>query len=252
MACGTSAETPSPATGGSGAERASEACAALHEAPHCDMGPSGDPRPAAAEPHGRRRMVGVIAAVRRRRDRLGGGGRARRRRAGRGVVVAPSRLQEVTSLDGGIVAGVCWSRPAQAVKAGPVCWRGSTPRRPTPTSARAGSSSSPRWPAARASRRCSPARRRVSTTAWQREAPELIDKETQLWRDALREHQATLAGRRARPSARAAREIAEARARIPTLTAGGRRSAKRASRSRSGCSRKAPARAPTTWQRSSA
>ena len=75
------------------------------------------------------------------------------------------------------------------------CWRAWTPHRPTPTWARAGRTSSRRWPAARASTPCCPAGAGVRRRTWQPEAPELIDKETQLWRDSLREFESAAPGR---------------------------------------------------------
>jgi len=132
----------------------------------------------------------------------------------RGSVIPPSRLQEVQSLEGGIVEQMLVV-PGQAVKKGQLLARLDTAQytssvgesRQHQLSALAG-------------------RARVDALlsggvphfdeAWRQEAPELIAKETQLWRDGLREYQANGAAAR-EGVVRRRGELAEAQARIEQL-----------------------------------
>ena len=136
--------------------------------------------------------------------------------AARGAVVPPSRLQEVQSLEGGIVQQMLVV-PGQAVKKGQVLARLDTAQ----YSADLGESRQQRLGALAG-------RARVEALlnggaphfedAWRRDAPELVHKETQLWRDALREYQSN--GQVAREAVLRKRgELAEARARIEALQA---------------------------------
>ena len=134
----------------------------------------------------------------------------------RGVVTAPSRLQEVQSLEGGIVEQMLVGA-GQAVKKGQVLARLDTAQysanlgesRQHYLSALAGRARVEALLAGTAPR---------FDDAWRREVPELIDKETQLWRDALREYQAN--GQVTREATQRRRgELVEAKARILTLHA---------------------------------
>ena len=131
-----------------------------------------------------------------------------------GAVVPPSRVQEVQSLEGGIVQQMLVV-PGQAVKKGQVVARLDTAQ----YTADLGESQQQRLSALAA-------RARVEALLsggvprfdpeWRRAAPELIEKETQLWRDALREYQST--GQMLREAiARKRAEISEAQARIQAL-----------------------------------
>lgn len=132
----------------------------------------------------------------------------------RGAVVPPSRVQQVQSLEGGIVEQLLVV-PGQAVKMGqPLA------RLDAAQYAAAVGESRQHQLAALAGRA------RVDALlgggaprfdeAWRREAPDLIAKETQLWRDALREYQAS--GAAAREGVQRRRgELAEAQARIESL-----------------------------------
>ena len=131
-----------------------------------------------------------------------------------GSVVPPSRVQEVQSLEGGIVQQLLVA-PGQVVKKGQVVARLDTAQ----YSADLGESRQQRL-AALAGR----ARVDALLTGgapkfdpeWRRAAPDLIDKETQLWRDGLREYQST--GQMLREAvARKRAEITEAQARIQAL-----------------------------------
>ena len=136
--------------------------------------------------------------------------------AARGSVVPPSRLQEVQSLEGGIVQQMLVV-PGQAVKKGQVLARLDTAQ----YSADLGESRQQRLGAlagrARVEALLSGTAPRFED-AWRRDAPDLVQKETQLWRDALREYQSN--GQVAREAVlRKRSEIAEARARIQALQA---------------------------------
>ena len=136
--------------------------------------------------------------------------------AARGAVVPPSRLQEVQSLEGGIVQQMLVV-PGQAVKKGQVLARLDTAQ----YRADLGESRQQRLGAlagrARVEALLSGTAPRFEE-AWRQEAPELVQKETQLWRDALREYQSN--GQVAREAVlRKRSELAEARARIQSLQA---------------------------------
>ena len=134
----------------------------------------------------------------------------------RGSVIPPSRLQEVQSLEGGIVEQLLVV-PGQAVKKGQLLAKLDTLQ----YTSTAGESRQ-HWLAAVAGRARVEALLSGSAprfdAAWQREAPELIAKETQLWRDALREYQSNGAAAREAVLRRRS-ELAEARARIELLQA---------------------------------
>lgn len=134
----------------------------------------------------------------------------------RGVVIPPSRLQEVQSLEGGIVEEMLVI-PGQAVKKGQLLARLDTAQ----VAANLGESRQ-HYLAALAGRARADALLAGTTPrfeeAWRREAPELIDKQMQLWRDALRESQANADVTR-ETIARRRGELAEARARIESLQA---------------------------------
>ena len=112
----------------------------------------------------------------------------------RGAVIPPSRLQEVQSLEGGIVQQLLVA-PGQAVKKGQLLARLDTAQ----YTASVGESRQNQLAALAG-------RARVDALLagtvprfdpdWQREAPELIAKESQLWRDALQEYQANGAATR--------------------------------------------------------
>lgn len=134
----------------------------------------------------------------------------------RGVVVPPSRLQEVQSLEGGIVKELLVT-PGQRVKKGQVLARLDTAQ----TTADVDESRQQRL-AALAARARSEAL--INGTAprfddeLRRAAPGLVEKETQLWRDAQREFQSSLAVAREAGSRRRG-ELVEAEARIQSLQA---------------------------------
>ena len=134
----------------------------------------------------------------------------------RGTVTAPSRLQEVQSLEGGIVEQLLVEL-GQSVKKGQLLARLDTLQ----YTALVGESRQ-RWLSAVAGRARVDALMSGGTPrfdpAWQREAPELISKEAQLWRDALREYQANGAAAR-EVVLRRRGELVEARAHIEALQA---------------------------------
>lgn len=134
----------------------------------------------------------------------------------RGAVVPPSRLQEVQSLEGGIVREML-VQPGQRVSKGQVLARLDTAQ----ASADVGESRQQQLAAligrARVEGLLSGQPPRIDE-AWRREAPELVDKEIQLWRDALREQQANQAVAREGVQRRQG-ELAEAEARIRSLQA---------------------------------
>lgn len=132
----------------------------------------------------------------------------------RGAVIPPSRVQEVQSLEGGIVQQMLVV-PGQVVKKGQLLAKLDTAQyianlgesRQNQLAALAGrarvdallAGSVPRF-----------------DPEWQREAPELIAKESQLWRDAMQEYQSSGAATREAVMARRG-ELAEAQARILSL-----------------------------------
>ena len=132
----------------------------------------------------------------------------------RGAVVPPSRLQEVGSFEGGIVKELRVV-PGQRVKAGELLARLDTAQ----ADADLGESRELRLAAmagrARVEGLLSGAAPRFDDEL-RRAAPALVEKETQLWRDALREHQATLAAAREGVVRRRA-EIEETHARSRSL-----------------------------------
>lgn len=131
-----------------------------------------------------------------------------------GAVTPPSRLHEVVSLDGGVVEDMLVV-PGQRVKQGQTLLRLDTAQ----AGASLGESRQLRL-AALASRARTDAL--LNGTApkfepeWVREAPALIEKETQLWRDGLREYQSALTVAREGVQRRLG-ELNEARARIEQL-----------------------------------
>ncbi len=133
-----------------------------------------------------------------------------------GAVVPPSRLQEVQSLEGGIVQQMLVA-PGDVVKKGQVLARLDTAQ----YNADLGESRQQRLGAlasrARVEALLSGNAPRFED-AWRRDAPDLVQKETQLWRDSLREYQSN--GQVAREAVLRKRgEIAEARSRIQALQA---------------------------------
>lgn len=131
-----------------------------------------------------------------------------------GAVVPPSRVQEVQSLEGGIVEQMLVV-PGQMVKKGQVLARLDTAQ----YNADLGESQQQRLAAlagrARVDALLSGGVPRFDP-AWRSAAPELIEKETQLWRDALREYQSS--GQMLREAiVRKRAEITEAQARIQAL-----------------------------------
>ena len=136
---------------------------------------------------------------------------------GRGSITPPSRLQEVQSLEGGIVREML-VRPGQQVRRGDVLVRLDTAQ----YEANLGASRQNRLAALAGRARLDALLAGGAPqfdAAWRREAPELIEKETQLWRDGQREHAA--AGAAGREGVQRRRgELAEARGRIVQLEAG--------------------------------
>lgn len=132
----------------------------------------------------------------------------------RGAVVPPSRVQEVTSLEGGIVQEMLVA-PGTKVTRGQVLARLDTAQ----YEADAGESRLLRLAALAGRARVDALLGGTSPRfdpQWAAEAPELVAKETQFWRDALREHQSALAASREGVLRRRG-EIAEAEARIGQL-----------------------------------
>lgn len=133
----------------------------------------------------------------------------------RGAVTPPSRLQEVQSLEGGIVEEMLVS-PGQTVRKGQLLARLDTAQ----YDANVGESRHHMLAALAGLARCDAL---LSGTPprfdadWAKEAPELIEKETQLWRDALREYQSAVAAAR-EAIERHSGEISEATARIQLLS----------------------------------
>ncbi len=132
----------------------------------------------------------------------------------RGSVIPPSRLQEVQSLEGGIVEQMLVA-PGDQVKKDQVLVRLDTAQ----VNASLGESRQLQLAALAG-------RARVEALLagqppqfepdWQREAPDLIAKETQLWRDALRESQSNGAVLRETVERRRGEQV-EAQARIQAL-----------------------------------
>ncbi|WP_317202686.1 HlyD family type I secretion periplasmic adaptor subunit [Janthinobacterium sp.] len=136
---------------------------------------------------------------------------------GRGSITPPSRLQEVQSLEGGIVREML-ARPGQQVRRGDVLVRLDTAQ----YEANLGASRQNRLAALAGRARLDALLAGGAPqfdAAWRREAPELIEKETQLWRDGQREHAAAGAAGREGVLRRRS-ELAEARGRIVQLEAG--------------------------------
>jgi adhesin transport system membrane fusion protein len=132
----------------------------------------------------------------------------------RGAVVPPSRLQEVTSLEGGIVKEM-------RVAAGERVQRGQLLARLDTAGYEASfGESRQQWLGAMAGRERSEAllagRAPQFDPAVLAEAPDLVAKETQLWRDTLQQHQSAQAAA-AEAVARRRGEIVEAEARIAAL-----------------------------------
>ncbi|MEN9892747.1 MAG: hypothetical protein RLY78_3042 [Pseudomonadota bacterium] len=134
----------------------------------------------------------------------------------RGTVVPPSRLQEVGTLEGGIVQEVL-VQPGERVRAGQVLARLDTAQ----AEADVGESRQQQLAAlaglARVDALLQGGEPHFDALV-QREAPSLVDKETQLWRDAQREYLSAQTGLREAASARRA-ELVEAEARIRALSA---------------------------------
>jgi adhesin transport system membrane fusion protein len=134
---------------------------------------------------------------------------------GRGAVVPPSRLQEVQSLEGGIVQQVLVAA-GETVKKGQLLARLDTAQ----YTASLGESRHNQLAALAGRARVDAL---LTGTAprfdadWMREAPELIAKETQLWRDALQEYQSNAGVTREAVQVRRS-ELAEAQARIQSLS----------------------------------
>jgi adhesin transport system membrane fusion protein len=132
----------------------------------------------------------------------------------RGAVIPPSRVQEVQSLEGGIVQQMLVA-PGQAVKKGQLLARLDTAM----YTASMGESRQNQLAALAARARVDAL---LSGTVprfdpeWQREAPELIAKESQLWRDAMQEYQSNGAATREAVQVRRS-EVAEAQARMQNL-----------------------------------
>ncbi len=133
---------------------------------------------------------------------------------GRGAVVPPSRLQEVQSLEGGIVQEMLVG-VGDKVKAGQVLARLDTAQ----IDADLGESRQLRLAALAGRARVDALLRGgapLFDKALREQAPELVDKETQLWRDAQREHQSNQAVAREAIQRRRS-ELSEAESRIQTL-----------------------------------
>lgn len=134
----------------------------------------------------------------------------------RGVVVPPSRLQELQSLEGGIVEDLL-VRTGDRVKKGQLLARLDTVQAEADLGENRQQQLGALAARARFDALLSGTEPRFEDD-WRREAPELIAKETQLWRDALQESRANQAV--AREAAQRRRgELAEAEARITSLQA---------------------------------
>ena len=136
---------------------------------------------------------------------------------GRGAITPPSHLQEVQSLEGGIVREML-VKPGQRVRRGDLLLRLDTAQ----YEANLGASVQNRLAAlagrARLDALLSGATPRFAPE-WQQEAPELIAKETQLWRDGQREFASATAAAREGVTRRRG-ELAEAHSRIAQLDTG--------------------------------
>ena len=134
----------------------------------------------------------------------------------RGAVISPSRLQEVQSLEGGIVEQMLVA-PGDLVQKGQLLARLDTAQ----VNANLGESRQHQLAAlagrARVEALLSGQPPRFEPD-WLREAPELVAKETQLWRDALRESQANGAMLRETVERRRGEQV-EAQARSQALLA---------------------------------
>ena len=133
---------------------------------------------------------------------------------GRGAVVPPSRLQEVQSLEGGIVQAMLVG-VGDKVKAGQVLARLDTAQ----VDADLGESRQLRLAALAGRARVDALLKGgapVFDPALREQAPELVEKETQLWRDAQREYQSNQAVAREAVQRRRG-ELAEAESRIQSL-----------------------------------
>ena len=136
---------------------------------------------------------------------------------GRGAITPPSRLQEVQSLEGGIVRDML-VHPGQQVRRGDVLLRLDTAQ----YDANLGASRQNRLAALAGRARLDALLAGTAPLfddAWRREAPQLIDKETQLWRDGQRENKAAQAAGREGVLRRRG-ELGEAKQRITQLEAG--------------------------------
>ena len=133
---------------------------------------------------------------------------------GRGAVVSPSRLQEVQSLEGGIVQQMLVG-VGDKVKAGQVLARLDTAQ----VDADLGESRQLRLAALAGRARVDALLKGgvpVFDPALREQAPELVEKETQLWRDAQREYNSNQAVAREAVQRRRG-ELAEAESRIQSL-----------------------------------
>ncbi len=133
---------------------------------------------------------------------------------GRGAVVPPSRLQEVQSLEGGIVQEMLVG-VGDKVRVGQVLARLDTAQ----IDADLGESRQLRLAALAGRARVDALLKGgapVFDKALREQAPDLVDKELQLWRDAQREHQSNQAVAREAIQRRRS-ELAEAESRIQTL-----------------------------------
>jgi len=132
----------------------------------------------------------------------------------RGAVTPPSRLQEVQSLEGGIVEQILVAA-GETVKKGQLLARLDTAQ----YTASVGESRQHQLAALAGRARVDAllsGRTPVFDEAWRQEAPELITKEMQLWRDGLREYQSNGAAAR-EGVVRRRGELTEAQARIEQL-----------------------------------
>lgn len=134
----------------------------------------------------------------------------------RGAVEAPSRIQEIQSLEGGIVEQLRVT-VGQRVQKGELLAQLDTAQ----YAAIVGESQQQNLAAlagrARTDALLSGGEPKFDA-AWRREAPALIDKETQLWRDSLRDFQAT-ATAAAEVTRQRSGQLQEARTRIQSLQA---------------------------------
>jgi adhesin transport system membrane fusion protein len=138
---------------------------------------------------------------------------------GRGAITPPSRLQEISSVEGGVVREML-VRAGQRVKRGQLLARLDTAQ----YDATLGASTQNRVAALAGRARLDAllsGRAPQFDPAWRKEAPQLIDKETQLWRDAQREHTASIAVAQEALQRRRS-ELNEAQSRITQTQAAGR------------------------------